>query len=124
MKIKRCPFCGRKANLIQNYNKNLNAYFVYVECEVCGAKGKASSSKIDVRSDNLEENKACNRALASWNNRIPMLVLKNWSHMWGRELNEYKKDYIMMSDLDYIVENIYEDNEESEYVYSDIVKLT
>ena len=117
MKIKRCPFCGRRAQLIQNYNKKLDAYFVYVECEVCGAKGKASSSKEDLEHANLEENKACNRAVSSWNNRVPINLLKILSNLHLRE-PIYGRNYIPMDDLNYIIENIYdEDKEDIERLY-------
>ena len=131
MKIKRCPFCGRSANLMQRYSPNFNAYFLYVECSVCGARGKSSSSKEKVLNNNWQENKYCIRAVESWNNRIPMRVAKKWARDWIRPI-KYNEDgswkfnpddtqnFIMIGDLDNIFDYIY-DEEESEWQYGKLV---
>lgn len=120
MKIKRCPFCGAKADLIQQYNNKLEAYFLWVECQSCKSRGKTTSTKIDVRNGNWKENKYCKRAVMSWNNRIPIDVIKKIAHSLSyiRDCNYSdgnSHEWIWLDDLDYIIDNIYDDKEMEDY---------
>ena len=126
MKIKRCPFCGSKADLIQQYNDRLKTYFLRVECQMCGARGGTTSTKEDVNNDNWQENKHCKKAVALWNNRLPMEVIKKWARDWIRPVyyNEDQHDYevslietnnfIMIADLDDIVDSVYKNDDDND----------
>lgn len=126
MKIKRCPFCGSKADLLQQYNDKLGIYFLRVECRICGARSGTTSTKEDARKSNWEENKHCEKVVAFWNNRIPIEVAKKWARDWIRAVDfkedgscKYdsndKKNFIMIGDLDDIFDFIYDEEEAEEY---------
>lgn len=70
MELKCCPFCGQDASVIyRNYSARLRKYFVWVECEACGARSKASTSDDDPADNDEWSNTACRRCTASWNMR-------------------------------------------------------
>lgn len=120
MKIKRCPFCGHKSNLMQQYNDRLKTYFLRVECPMCGARGGTTSTKYDARDGDWKENNYCKKAVALWNNRKPMEILRKWVHDWTYpDANgDFTECYI--GDLDYIIDNIYYE-EETENYYGKLV---
>lgn len=69
MEIKSCPFCGNDAAMLyRNYSHKTRTYFVWMECEVCGAKSKTFASEDDPVDNNWETN-GCYRAIAAWNRR-------------------------------------------------------
>lgn len=68
--LKQCPFCGNnKAAMYRNYSSGYRKYFVWVECDVCGAKTKAAMSYSDPAGDDDWDNAACGKARAAWNLR-------------------------------------------------------
>ena len=42
--LKKCPFCGGPADLAQEYINDSDQYLIFVECKLCGVRGKAVSS--------------------------------------------------------------------------------
>lgn len=68
MIIKTCPHCGGTANLRISYSHKMQAYFVYVKCEICGAQGKAYTDEEDPEVKGAE-NSACQFAISAWNMR-------------------------------------------------------
>ena len=76
MKLKKCPFCGGEAHLIQNYNDRLGIYFIYVECGVCKSRGKTSSAAV------FNENESCLRSVDAWNKRTHNCYLESWGNSW------------------------------------------
>ena len=68
-KTKRCPFCGGKAYVHQNWSDRFETYFVFVKCDVCGGQGGITSdpeppSRYGWKTDSVD------RAVAKWNNRV------------------------------------------------------
>lgn len=133
MKIKRCPFCGSKADLLQQYNDKLGVYFLRVECTICGARSGTTIIKEDASKSNWKENRYCKKVVALWNNRTPIEVIKRWARNWTRPtydetngLLEWKsnsddtKNFIMIGDLDYILDFIYDEKEAGHY-YGELV---
>lgn len=66
MQIKNCPFCGDTADLFFNYGRH--GYFVYVECDLCKAKGAAFSFGRELPNDWIERFPS-EKAIRSWNRR-------------------------------------------------------
>lgn len=71
MKIKSCPFCGHNTGVLtSNYSFKSKKYFVWVECDICGARSKAATSE-DAPADSGWSNAACHKAAVAWNARCP-----------------------------------------------------
>lgn len=69
MEIRNCPFCGSSdITLYRNYNYKIKNYFVWAECECCGAKSKSFTS-YDAPEDSEWDNVACCKAINAWNRR-------------------------------------------------------
>ena len=68
--IKPCPHCGGTACLNANYSYKARCYYVFIKCDICGATGKAYTSKDDPQEVNWN-NAACSDAIAAWNMRTP-----------------------------------------------------
>lgn len=66
--MKSCPFCGGHACLYANYSYKARSYFVFVKCEICGARGKTFISKEDPAEVGWN-NEACNDAVEAWTMR-------------------------------------------------------
>lgn len=69
--IKECPFCGGEAELHANYNWKLKLWFVYVQCEVCGSRGKSFTNirYLEPDDDGFWETKKAVCAVEAWNRR-------------------------------------------------------
>ena len=68
--LKQCPFCGNNnASVYRNYNSGCRKYFVWVECDVCGAKTKAATPYSDPAENDGWDNAACRKVCAAWNLR-------------------------------------------------------
>ena len=68
-KLRACPFCGQDATaLYTNYSNRSKKFFVWAECDVCGARSKAVTSNDDPE-DVSWDNVACRKAIAAWNVR-------------------------------------------------------
>lgn len=61
--IKCCPFCGGEPDVMQNWSRKFQCYFLWVECPVCGARGGSKSSN----EDNIDY--AGEIAIQKWNKR-------------------------------------------------------
>lgn len=59
--VKPCPFCGGKALADCNYGKH--GFFVFVSCQVCGARSKCFAAS------NLKPNEFWEQAIKAWNRR-------------------------------------------------------
>lgn len=69
MEFKACPFCGQDAaTLYRNYSGRLRKYFVWVECDTCGARSKATAEDSDPADENWESAE-CRRVVGAWNMR-------------------------------------------------------
>lgn len=69
VELKSCPFCGQDtANIYRNYSSNARTYFVWIECEFCGAKSKSICSYKDPADDDWDS-LPCRKAAKSWNTR-------------------------------------------------------
>lgn len=69
MELKSCPFCGQDAaNIYRNYSYKTRRYFVWVECEFCGARSKSTCSDTDPVNDDWNSF-PCKKAANSWNVR-------------------------------------------------------
>ena len=42
--LKKCPFCGGPARMIENYSDKYDMYFMLVKCMDCGGQTRAFSS--------------------------------------------------------------------------------
>lgn len=65
--LKRCPFCGGKANAVEVEieTRHDGAYYMYkVKCIDCGASTKAfgNGSRMGIK-------EGCDKAIAAWNRR-------------------------------------------------------
>lgn len=67
--IKQCPHCGGNADLYSRKTYK-GGYYIFVQCEICGATGKSVYSSTAPEADNWESN-ACNVAVNAWNMRTP-----------------------------------------------------
>lgn len=133
MKIKRCPFCGSKADLLQQYDDKLGVYFLCVECTICGARSRTTIIKEEIVKAIGKKTDIVKKVVALWNNRTPIEVIKKWARNWTRPtyveengLLEWKsnsddtKNFIMIGDLDCILDFIY-DEEEVRHYYGELV---
>ena len=69
MEYKPCPFCGSKLiSMYSNYSRNAKAYFVWIECDTCGARSKATSQRTSPEDSNWRD-MACQKVLSLWNMR-------------------------------------------------------
>ena len=65
-----CPFCGSDDIVMsRNYNPRYRAFFVWIECVVCGSRSRSFSCTDDPANCDWN-NLACHRAVASWNRRV------------------------------------------------------
>lgn len=76
MKIKACPHCGGSACLYQNYSYKARTYFAFVECDICGARGKIYNSEEEPEAAGWD-NAACRDAISAWNMRQGQQMQKN-----------------------------------------------
>ena len=69
--LKKCPFCGGNSDILQYYNRKQNTFFVYVQCGVCGSRGKTSScGRGNPAPSELDwECPAVDRSVMAWNMR-------------------------------------------------------
>ena len=69
--IKMCPHCGGKPGLYCDISKKYKkpVYFTYVQCDICGARGKTTSSQKNPEQYDWDT-AACNTALEAWNMRV------------------------------------------------------
>ena len=67
-KIKRCPFCGGKADLFANYNRRNDIYYIYVCCKECSAQGAPFKTAQDPVAEEWD-NVTCDNAINAWNMR-------------------------------------------------------
>ena len=66
--LKNCPFCNGKAWF---WTKGTRYGFIaWVECETCGCKTKAVSTKLQVDDEGFEETTPATVIAASWNRRV------------------------------------------------------
>lgn len=65
--LKKCPHCGGEARQHIDHNKEMGTSFIYIKCEVCGARGKTTSYKDDDISKILP---ARQMVAAAWNARV------------------------------------------------------
>lgn len=69
MELKECPFCGMNdAAMYRNYNACYRNYFVWVECDCCGGRGKAVTDCGDP-AEHEWNTAACQKAAKVWNRR-------------------------------------------------------
>ena len=67
MKIKRCPFCGGKADIFRDYSYGTEASATYIKCLKCGAKCADQKVKSSAVPDIVVA--AADRAYELWNSR-------------------------------------------------------
>ena len=68
-RMKPCPFCGQDAvRLDRTYSNRAKKYFIWAECDICGARSKAITST-DAPEAVDWDNMACRKAIAAWNVR-------------------------------------------------------
>ena len=65
-RLRRCPFCGGKANVMWNYSGGF--YYTRVKCTVCEAQGKSYKSE-ENPTDNEWDTFECRMAASAWNMR-------------------------------------------------------
>ncbi len=68
-KLRPCPHCGGIASLKTNYAPRRQVFFVYAECEICGARGKTYRTPTDPATDTDGTKATHNNAIAAWNMR-------------------------------------------------------
>lgn len=69
MKLKACPFCGTdNAYLNSKYSYKVKKYFVWAECDICGARSKATTDDEAPSAADWTDT-ACIKVAASWNTR-------------------------------------------------------
>lgn len=68
MEIKKCPHCGGSAQINYNYSYKKGNFFIFVRCDICGAQGKAYTTKEDPAEGDFKTD-ACIDALNAWNMR-------------------------------------------------------
>lgn len=66
--LKTCPHCGGSANLVSVFSNRKQCFFIYVKCGICGAQGKAFTSKEDLVLKDPESD-LCQSAVNAWNMR-------------------------------------------------------
>ena len=69
--LKKCPFCGGEAEMIQYYNWDADTWFVVCKCAVCNAQAKTASCGRGkpAPSDVDWDCPAVERATIRWNHR-------------------------------------------------------
>ena len=67
-KYRECPFCGGNAALKGLYSRRRDEYLVYVQCQVCGVRGRVYLSWPSP-ADSEWKNDACTLATDAWNLR-------------------------------------------------------
>lgn len=67
--IRRCPFCGSRADLFATYNRKEDNYYIYVCCRSCNAQGSYEKASDDPREADWETVQ-CDKAIDKWNKRI------------------------------------------------------
>ena len=65
--IKTCPHCGGSAVLAVNPSKC--GYFIFVQCEICGARGKTCRDSKDPELYDFDTT-GCDKAIKAWNMRV------------------------------------------------------
>ena len=67
---KQCPFCGSSgSSLWARWYRKTSKYYVWVQCDVCGAKTRGvPGTEVDPEDNNWDD-EACRDALALWNTR-------------------------------------------------------
>lgn len=69
MELKHCPFCGNgPATLYSTYSYKTRKYFIWAECDLCGARSKAVASSDDPVETKWEDF-FCRKVAAAWNMR-------------------------------------------------------
>ena len=73
-KLKSCPFCGGEAEADMNMNKQSNAWFVFVKCKYCNAKGQSiylgpMETRRDCDAAMAKLDEVTERAALAWNRR-------------------------------------------------------
>jgi Lar family restriction alleviation protein len=61
MELKRCPFCGGKAELRKEYSEHRDQYLVFVVCKECYA---STNMYIPIKDDPVD------LVIESWNKRV------------------------------------------------------
>ena len=72
MKLKPCPFCGSDATVHANHNFKDDIWFVYVQCEMCGARGKTRANRnyFNPDDDGFWESNSVYSVVRAWNKRV------------------------------------------------------
>ena len=66
---KPCPFCGTSNTYLRSqYSCKVRKYFVWAECDFCGARSRAATSQ-EAPEESDWENFACQKAMNAWNTR-------------------------------------------------------
>lgn len=68
MIIKKCPHCGGTARLKSNFSVVQSKYFIWVSCDVCGARSRAYKEREDPATNDWET-ESCKNAVDAWNLR-------------------------------------------------------
>lgn len=70
MQIKRCPYCMGPSQIRSEKLIHNDRYLVFVECDICGYRGKSYISDSDPDLEGINwENQPCNNAIEAWNMR-------------------------------------------------------
>ena len=69
MKIKKCPHCGGDAYIVRRHDYRKGIYFVFCQCDICGACGKTFAGDMDPALENWSTNE-CVSAVNAWNMRF------------------------------------------------------
>lgn len=65
--LKKCPFCGGDASIVNSYSQIRKRIFVYVRCDICLAQGKTFTTG---KNAEMGENNPANKyAVNAWNIR-------------------------------------------------------
>ncbi len=65
--LKHCPFCGGNAFFWTRGTRY--GYIAWVECETCGGRSKAVSTKMQVDEDGFVESTSARVLKGAWNRR-------------------------------------------------------
>lgn len=68
MNLEKCPHCGSKPIFSRRFAKSSQRYFIFIECPVCGARGKAFSEAEDPAPKGWAS-AGCLNAIRMWNMR-------------------------------------------------------
>lgn len=73
--LKPCPFCGGTAMADINFNRTTDAWFAFIKCKFCNARGKSiyittikSREDFKVLEEKYED--AASEAAEVWNRRV------------------------------------------------------